>query len=66
MEIIFITKEVMLFKTALFASYISVFWPFDINVIGPFFQSISTEKKEQRKQDNTSGIAFSSTILLSV
>lgn len=56
----------MLFKTALFAGYISVFWPFDINVIGPFFQSISTEKKEQRKQDNTSGIAFSPTILLSV
>ena len=36
----------MLFKTALFAGYISVFWPFDINVIGPFFQSISTEKKD--------------------
>lgn len=66
MEIIFITKEVMLFKTALFAGYISVFWPFDINVNGPFFQPISTEKEEQQKRYNVSSIAYSSTILLSV
>lgn len=56
----------MLSKTALFAGYISVFWPLTIKVNRLFFQPISTEKEEQRKQDNTSGIALSSTILLSV